>query len=198
MPNRLNFLSTLTDSVSRRFYRWLVVLVATVVIVSIMAFLIEPKIIKETGHRVFDAQTGLTAAQVAEQLPAYTSKARTLVWAFYVGDTFFPFLAALLSAALAAWGMRRAWPQAYESGRLPRWLPLLYLGAALDWAENVVNLYAINTYPPLVDSKVHGVIIVKNLKGEIGAIVGAIAIGLFLCGLIASAMRLARRSSVPI
>lgn len=71
-PHPLNLLSTFTDWVSRRFLRWLLVLVATVVIVSIMAFLIEPRIIKETGHRVFDAQTGLTAEQVAQQLPTYT------------------------------------------------------------------------------------------------------------------------------
>ena len=48
-PHPLNLLSALTDWVSRRFLRWLAVLIATIVIVSIMAFVIQPSI-KSSFH----------------------------------------------------------------------------------------------------------------------------------------------------
>lgn len=116
------------------------------------------------GAQVFDLQNGLTAAQVLGQLPGYTDEARSLYHRFTAVDYLFPFAASLFLAAIAAFCLRRAFPDLYAKALALNLLPLLMLPALFDWCENVAALVAISAWPDTTPGMAAAVVVAKRLK----------------------------------
>jgi hypothetical protein len=99
------------------------------------------------GAAPFDLQNDLQPEQVYPQVAGYTEQARELYYAFTLIDYAFPFFAGLFITATVAFALRYSLPRVYEALVARRLLPLLMLGTAFDWLENVAAVSAIVMYP---------------------------------------------------
>ena len=173
----------LSDAVSRELWRFLAVISCLGVVVVIMLAL-NQRIEEQSGYTVFDIPTSTyTREDLKIALTRYDDQAVVNVWTFYALDFVFPFLGALITATLAAWGMRNAWPKAYERGKLKRWLPVFFIGALFDWLENVAFLVTLSIYPPANDDFISTYFLAQTAKIWVGPI-SAVALAVFIYGLI--------------
>lgn len=137
------------------------------------------------GHVVFDMQNTLTVTQVFEQLSAYTQEAKHLYYAFSFVDFFFPFFAALVMAAPAAFALRHGFPDLYQRFNAMSLFGLLFLPTAFDWLENIFALTVISGYPEQRETAASLMVMAK--KAKLASIV--VAQVLVLVALVASAFR---------
>ena len=118
----------------------------------------------ETGFQPFDLQNGLTPQQVLAQLPAYTDHARQLYFGFTALDYIFPFAGALFMSGIAAFCLRRSFPQLYAALVARNLLPLLMLASLFDWCENVAAITAILSWPDTTTAMATAIVVAKKLK----------------------------------
>lgn len=116
------------------------------------------------GLEVFDRQPALTAAAVAEQLPAYTPAARAVYWRFTLIDTLYPVLFAVGNAVLAAYFLRLGLPALYLWAARTRALLALLLPLPLDLAQNAAAVLVIAQYPPLSPALAEALVALNILK----------------------------------
>ena len=91
-----------------------------------------------------------------------------LYYAFSFVDFFFPFFAALFLAAIAAFSLRHLAPHAYDRVAQRRLFPLLMLGTAFDWLENLCALFVIGRYPAEMTAAAGLLVVAK--QGKLAAV----------------------------
>jgi hypothetical protein len=116
------------------------------------------------GAQPFDLQNDLTTAQVVDQLRAYTDDARRQYFLFTAIDYVFPLAAGLFLAAIAAFCLRRSFPEAYALAAGRSLFPLLMAGTLFDWVENLAALAAILSYPEVSTGLATALVVAKRLK----------------------------------
>lgn len=140
-------LQTLILWISRTWWAWL--LVAALGFGSLRALLVIGADFPAAagGAQPFDLQNGLSAAEVYPQLAGYTDRARELYLQFTIIDYAFPFFAGLFIAATVAACLRASRPRWHEAVVTRRLLPVLMIGSAFDWLENLAAIALISLYP---------------------------------------------------
>ena len=116
------------------------------------------------GQQMFDFQNSLTTTQITEQLPVYTESAKQVYYAFSFADFFFPFFAALFLASIAAFSLRHLAPGAYAWVTERRLWPMLMIGAAFDWLENIFALTVVSAAPEATPLAATLLVIAKKAK----------------------------------
>jgi hypothetical protein len=116
------------------------------------------------GALPFDLQNGLAVADVYAQLAGWSPGARTRYYAFSAVDWLFPLAAGLFLAATVAFCLRRSLPRAWSWVTRRQLLPLLLLGTACDWLENVFALLAVGLYPQESPLLAVGLVVAKRAK----------------------------------
>ena len=113
-----------------------------------------------------------------------------------VQDFFFPFFARLFLAAIAAFSLRHLSPRAYDRVAQRRLFPLLMLGTAFDWLENLCALFVIGRYPAEMTAAAGLLVVAKPGKLAAVALSQLIAWSLLLLAAVKWAWtRLARASN---
>lgn len=116
------------------------------------------------GALPFDLQNGLAVADVYAQLAGWSPAARTRYYAFSAVDWLFPLAAGLFLAATVAACLRRSLPRAWSWVTGRQLLPLLLVGTACDWLENVFALLAVGLYPVESPLLALGLVVAKRAK----------------------------------
>lgn len=116
------------------------------------------------GSAPFDLQNGLTSAEVVQQLAGYTELARWMYYVFTLIDYVFPFAAGLSLAAAGAFALRHGLPAVYRTFETRALFPLLLLGTAFDWCENIAAVTAIWSYPGDVSTVATLLVAAKRAK----------------------------------
>ena len=132
------------------------------------------------GQQMFDFQNALTTAQVAEQLPIYSDAAKQIYYAFSFTDFFFPFFASLFLVAIAAFSLRHLAPWAYASVTDRKLWPVLMLGAAFDWLENIFALIVVSAAPESTPTAATLLVLAKRAKLAAVMVAQAVSWGLLL------------------
>jgi hypothetical protein len=99
------------------------------------------------GLQPFDWQNELTAAEVIEQLPAYTEPMRQLYYAHAFIDYVFPIFVAAFFGAIAAFALRHGVPRLYDRAARLGIFALYFVSVPFDYCENTGSLAAILFYP---------------------------------------------------
>ena len=168
-------------------------LAATALLYVLMARAIEAVIIAETGKHVFDVQTGVSAQDLAAQLPNYTARAKLYAWWFYAFDFLFPLAAGVFASSVMAFCLRQIWPVAYGAGRLAPMVVLPYLNTIADWLENTFTVWLLVAYPPVSQKALQALMIARGAKALAGAV---IVPALLLAIILGVGLHLRRRLSV--
>jgi hypothetical protein len=142
------------------------------------------------GALPFDLQNDLKASEVYAQLAGYTPRAKTLYYAFTAIDYGFPFFAGLFITATVAFALRHSLPALYAALVRRKLLPVLMLGTAFDWLENVAALTAIVLFPAEI-SWLPGLIVLAK-KCKLGCVLASNGV-MFCSLLLAAGTWLARR-----
>ena len=150
------------------------------------------------GALPFDLQNGLAVADVYAQLAGWSPGARSRYYAFSAVDWLFPLAAGLFLAATVAFCLRRSLPRAWDWVTARRLLPLLLVGTACDWLENVFALLAVALYP--AESPLLAVGLVAAKRAKLAALLPSqgLMLGLLLyTALLAAIRRVAPRPPAP-
>jgi len=116
------------------------------------------------GLTPFDFQNSLSIAEIFEQLADWNEAAVQLYYAFSFVDFFFPFFAGLFLAAIAAFSLRHLSPRASARVASRRLFPLLMLGTAFDWLENLCALFVVGRYPAEMTAAAGLLVVAKQGK----------------------------------
>ena len=120
------------------------------------------------GLTPFDFQNSLSVDEIFEQLAAWNEAAVQLYYAFSFVDFFFPFFAGLFLAAIAAFSLRHLSPRLYDHVAQRRLFPLMMLGPAFDWLENLCALFVIGRYPAEMTAAAGLLVVAK--QGKLAAV----------------------------
>ena len=148
------------------------------------------------GLAPFDFQNVLSVDEIFDQLATWNEAAVQLYYAFSFVDFFFPFFAGLFLAGIAAFSLRHLSPGLYGRVAERRLFPLLMLGTAFDWLENLCALFVIGRYPAEMTAAAGLLVVAKQGKLAAVALSQLIAWSLLLLAAVKWAWtRLARASN---
>ncbi len=189
-------LSHLVDRISRSLLLWAAITVLALAVTACSAFIANAGAVRVSGTAVYDVNPLASRADLEAAVRALAGPARGSVTLFYTFDTVFPLLIGFSFAGAFAFGLRRLRPEAYEAGRFGSWILVPLVATLVDWAENVCALWLTTAYPPVDQTALTALVVVRWAKLVIMAVV-AVCLAIGAAGLLAPRDRTAVSRTRP-